>query len=45
MGADLTQESSGTGRYWKIRIVLEVLKTGAWIGFQWIRDFGSHWPL
>lgn len=30
----------GSGPYWKVRIGLEVLKTGIWMVFQWIRPGG-----
>lgn len=32
-------------RYWKIRTMLELLKAGIWIVWQWIRSNGPDGPL
>lgn len=42
---DPQRRDDGGERYWKLRTWLEVIKTGVWIAFQWIRPGGPFGPF
>ncbi|WP_157406612.1 hypothetical protein [Actinomadura rubrobrunea] len=35
----------GQSRYWRIRIGLELIKTGLWVAIHWLRSGGPFGPL
>ncbi|WP_161602667.1 hypothetical protein [Thermomonospora catenispora] len=44
LGVPEKKLDEGAGWYWRIRIGLEVIKTGLWIANQWLRSGGPFGP-
>ncbi|GLW65788.1 hypothetical protein Arub01_40320 [Actinomadura rubrobrunea] len=45
MGVPGRRRDDGSGWYWRIRIGLELVKTGLWVVFHWLRSGGPFGPL
>lgn len=45
MSEPKNKRGDGSGWYWRIRIGLELIKTGVWVTFHWLRSGGPFGPL